>query len=233
MQIEEDSIQRVSMAKKKDNQSAADLAFSIICDKILEGELKPAQRLTLREMSQMTGVSIIPVIDALHKLENEGLVESRPYLGSSVISLTSETKRDRYALRLAIESQVARMLASGNLREDVKYQLIEQARVVDQQIQTNEMARATLEMNYSFHAKLAELTECPSLVDALRRDHLFLLLEWQKASHWQKDKNYHDKEAISHVWLLKEIFSGDPLRAENAVRRHIASAKSLPEQLIS
>ncbi|MFA6505246.1 MAG: GntR family transcriptional regulator [Treponemataceae bacterium] len=220
------------MARKGDSESAADLAYTMICERILSGDLKPGQRLTRKDMAELTGVSIIPVIDALHRLESEGLVQSLPYVGSSVISLTAETKRDRYALRLAAESQIARMIARGRLREDVKYRLIEQAKTIDTQLQINGMAKTTWEMHFDFHAGFARLTDCPSLVDAMRRDHLFMLLEWQELSHWQQANDHPDTDALSHVWLLGEIFSGDPGRSEMAARRHIAAAATIPKDLI-
>ena len=219
------------MARRGNSQSAADLAYTIICERILNGELKPGERLVRNEMAELTGVSIIPVIDALHRLENEGLVQSIPYQGASVISLTTETKRDRYALRLAAESQIARMLGRGVLREDVRHRLLEQATAVDTQIRINGRVKSTWEMHYEFHVGLARLTECPSLEDALRRDHLFLLLEWQKLSHWEQPLKEKDLEAQLHVWLLGEIFSGDPNRAEMAARRHIGSAAGFPSDM--
>ena len=139
------------MAKQGENRSAADLAYTVISERILNGELKPGQRLTRREMAKLTGVSIIPVIDARHRLENEGRVQSIPYVGSSVISLTAENKLDRYALRLATECQVARMLSHGVLREELKRQLIVQARALDTQLEVNERSKATWEMHYEFH----------------------------------------------------------------------------------
>jgi DNA-binding GntR family transcriptional regulator len=220
------------MARKGDSESAADYAYTMICERILNGELKPGQRLTRKDMAELTGVSIIPVIDALHRLESEGLVESLPYVGSRVINLTAETKRDRYALRLAAESQIARMIAGGRLREDVKYGLIEQAKIIDTQLLINDMDKTTWEMHYDFHSGLARLTGCPSLVDAMRRDHLFMLLEWQELSHWQPENDHPDSDALSHVWLLEELLSGEPGRAELAARRHIACAATIPKDLI-
>ncbi len=219
------------MARKGDSQSAADLAYTVICERILNGTLKPGQRLVRTEMAELTGVSIIPVIDALHRLENEGLVESTPYQGARVISLSTETKRDRYALRLAAESQIARMLSRGILREDVRNRLLEQATVVDTQVRINGRVKSTWEMHYEFHVGLARLTGCPSLEDALHRDHLFLLLEWQELSHWEQPLGEKDIEAQLHVWFLGEIFSGNPDRAETAARRHICSASGFPSDM--
>jgi len=219
---------------KANNQKAAETAYQIICDKILSGELGPGERLTRRDMAELTGVSIIPVIEALHRLENEGLVDSSPYIGSHVISVTAETKRDRYALRLAIEGQVARMLSNVRLRESIKRELYDHAIALDSKIQVQkyERMKSTWEYHYNFHYRLAELTQCSSLIENVRRNHLFILLEWQKLSYWDNEEKYKDMEAVSHIWLLKEILSGDTARAETAARRHIASNQALPEELI-
>ncbi len=220
------------MARTKNDTSATDRAYSIICDKILNGELKPGERLTRRDMATLTGVSIIPVIDALHKLENEGLVESSPNIGARVVYITTELRRDRYALRMAVESQVARMLARGILKEDIRDELFQSAENLDQMIEKYELQPKTWEQHYNFHAQMVRLTECDTLADMYRRNHLFIVLEFHKHTNWENPEQNPDIEAISHTWLLGEIFSGDPSRAELAARRHIAAVKGVPAELI-
>ncbi|MFA7125507.1 MAG: GntR family transcriptional regulator [Sphaerochaetaceae bacterium] len=220
------------MARTKNDTSATDRAYTIICDKILNGELRPGERLTRRDMASLTGVSIIPVIDALHKLENEGLVESSPNIGSRVVNITTELRRDRYALRMAVESQVARMLAHGILKEGIKDDLFRSAENLDQMIEKYELQPKTWEQHYNFHAKMVKLTECETLTDMYRRNHLFIILEFHKHTNWENPEPNPDIEAISHTWLLSEIFSGDPCRAELAARRHIAAIKGVPKELV-
>lgn len=220
------------MARTKHETSATDRAYKIICNKILSGELLPGERLTRRDMATLTGVSIIPVIDALHRLENEGLVESSPNIGSRVVSLTTELRRDRYALRMAVESQVSRMLASGKLKDEVREQLFADAKALDHMIEKYELQPKTWEQHYNFHAKMVRLTDCETLSDMYRRNHLFIILEFHKHTNWEQPEPNPDLEAISHTWLLDEIFSGDPCRAELAARRHIAAIKGVPKELI-
>lgn len=59
-------------------KTAADVAYDIIKDKILSGELKPGMKLSKRKMARLAGVSVIPVIEALNRLEADWLVESKP-----------------------------------------------------------------------------------------------------------------------------------------------------------
>ena len=52
-------------------QTAPEIAYNIILKKILDGEYKPGTRLSRRKMAEVTKVSVIPVIEALKKLEEE------------------------------------------------------------------------------------------------------------------------------------------------------------------
>ena len=62
-------------------QTAADVAYRIISQKILDGEFPPGMKLSRRKMAEVTSVSVIPVIEALKKLEEDGLVESKAAVG--------------------------------------------------------------------------------------------------------------------------------------------------------
>ena len=50
-------------------QTASDIAYRIISQKILDGEFSPGMKLSRRKMAEVTGVSVIPVIEALKKLK--------------------------------------------------------------------------------------------------------------------------------------------------------------------
>ena len=59
-------------------QTASDVAYQIISQKILDGEFPPGMKLSRRKMAEAAGVSVIPVIEALKRLESDSLVESKP-----------------------------------------------------------------------------------------------------------------------------------------------------------
>jgi DNA-binding GntR family transcriptional regulator len=218
-------VEQTESLRRAGYTSAAEHAYSVICHKILDGELEPGARLTRRAMARLTGVSIIPVIEALHRLENEGLVESLPYYGASVIRLTREIVRDRVALRLAVEGLVARLL-SRRLDAEAMRDVLAQARMLDNELAEHGNLSRVWEEHYEFHVGLARLTGCPSLVDSLHRIHLFLLLEWRQPP------TLIDSTGSLHVWLIRQIMKGDPDQAEKAVHRHIAANGQLPEDLL-
>ena len=68
-------------------------------------------QLSRRKMAEITNVSVIPVIEALKRPEEDGLVESKPKWGSYVTIPTVEKVNDSLEAREAIECQIARILS--------------------------------------------------------------------------------------------------------------------------
>ena len=198
-------------------QTAADQAYNIICENILSGKLPQGAKLSRRDMAKLTGVSIIPVIEALHRLESEGLVESRPYWGSRVISLTDEVMQDRFALREAIECQVVRILAARIDDEEVEriYRLADGLDVLQQKKVLDDNY---WEKHYTFHLTLAELTGHPSLVDALRRINFFNLLQ---RAEYNTITIHSEVPANNHRLVSEAIATRNADTAEAAMRTHI------------
>src|SRR5437879_2002130 len=56
-------------------------------------------------------MSLLPVSEALQRLENDGVVESVPRVGTRVCLPTPQDIRERYEIREALESQSARLFA--------------------------------------------------------------------------------------------------------------------------
>jgi DNA-binding GntR family transcriptional regulator len=196
-------------------KTAADMAYDIICAKILNGELAPGTKLSRRKMAKLTGVSMIPVIEALHRLENEGLVESFPYFGSQVIHLTDEVIQDRGSLREAVECEVARILAL-HITQEQAHQLRFLAAELDQTPRTQ--GELFWERHYRFHLTLSKMTGRPSLERALHRINLLNILE--RATSTQKLTGVPIPEDL-HMRVVDGIMTRDADRAERIMRDHI------------
>lgn len=211
------------MGKDSQFKSSADTAYDIICDQILSGKLAPGRKLTRREMAKLTGVSIIPVIEALHRLEAEGLVESQPRWGSRVITLSTEVLRDRLFLREAVEVQVARIL-SKYLTEEQENLLVFTASQIDEYEEKGADDSVTWEANRNLHLRMAEFTGCQSLVDALHRSNLFFLVRGTVQPSKPNERPFVKR---SHSKLIKAILSKDADNAEDAMRKHIFESRLL------
>ena len=199
-------------------RTAADVAYDVISNAILTRALEPGQKLTRRGMAQLTGVSTIPVIEALHRLEDEGLVESEPHFGSHVVNLTAETIRDRFAMRLAVECQVVRLLAR-NLEEGQRGRIAFLADEVDSIPRNSETEDRFREVHYTFHRRLAEYSRCPSFVLALDRLNLF---EFLRRSVQIMESRKNRPPGYHHRKVVDAILTGDPDHAERTMWEHIS-----------
>lgn len=88
--------------------SVEDAVYRALRREIGQLELPPGRRLRLEELAGRFNVSLTPVRHALRRLESEGLVVSLPRRGSSVAPLSVEELEEIQALRLGLETFLAR-----------------------------------------------------------------------------------------------------------------------------
>jgi DNA-binding GntR family transcriptional regulator len=89
----------------------ADRAYHTILDQILRGTLPIGSVLSRRKLADQFEMSIVPVAQALQRLEIEGLLESRPQAGTRVKVPSADEIRARFELRQALECESARLCA--------------------------------------------------------------------------------------------------------------------------
>jgi len=197
-------------------ETAADSAYETIMEKILNGELKPGEKLSKRKMAMMTGVSVIPVIEALNRLENDGIVESKAQWGSYVTIPSPERVNDIYALRIAVECQIIRILCFRITKEQ-EAKLRDIAGRLDGMNYSEDNERKIQELHYLFHSTMAEFTGYKTLMDSLKKVDLFNHLCRAVASR----RRYSDVPGDWHMQLVDAIASRDPDDAEKRIRSHI------------
>jgi DNA-binding GntR family transcriptional regulator len=85
--------------------------YDVLRDAILSGRLRIGQSLPERELAASLGVSRTPLREALIKLEQEGLVEIRPYKDVVVSGISRQQFFDIMELRAVLEAHAARLAA--------------------------------------------------------------------------------------------------------------------------
>ena len=81
---------------------------SAIKEAIFTGKLQPGSRIIETFWAKELGVSQAPVREAIRDLEAQGLIETIPFKGSRVRSLTEKDIRDNYSVRICLESKSLR-----------------------------------------------------------------------------------------------------------------------------
>jgi DNA-binding GntR family transcriptional regulator len=87
---------------------------------IVNGTLRPGDRLAYRDFARRFGVSVTPIRIALHELANEGLVEMRAHSGARVSPLSIDEIEEIFASRIGIEGWLARIGAEQLTDEDLE-----------------------------------------------------------------------------------------------------------------
>ena len=97
--------------------STVDQLAAALRERILDGDLRPGQRLIERELVATYDVARHTLRAALRRLEADGLVRVEPNRGARVADLSPEDLGELFALRLALEREAAHLaLARGGGR---------------------------------------------------------------------------------------------------------------------
>lgn len=97
--------------------SKADMAYAWIRQHIISGELNPGDRLTLPTIAEALEISVVPVREAVRRLEAEGLATFERNIGARVARIDEKSYRDSMETLAYLEG-VATGLAAPYLSVD-------------------------------------------------------------------------------------------------------------------
>jgi GntR family transcriptional regulator, rspAB operon transcriptional repressor len=213
---------RRSISLNGARESLSNRAYQQIRDEILSGDLSIGDVLSRRRLAKRLNMSFLPITEALKCLETEGLVESRPRIGTRVRVPSEQDIRDSNVIREALESQAARLCAQNITAEEKKH-LCTSARHLDELQKMSALEATDSRFLFSvhtyhmqFHMRIAELSRCPGLCRAIEKEHVLIF-------NWLYDvaaKRRTQPEEF-HTTLAEALCSGDALAADMAMRVHV------------
>ena len=201
--------------------SSSDEALRAIRRSILDGTLRPGERIIEQRLASMLDVSRTPIREALGKLERENLVV-RSGRSMAVRTFTPDEVREVYDLRAHLESYAARRAA-----ERITDHEIAELRAVQQQIGVAvasehsdevERRREPARLNQHFHLLVVRAARSAPLersVDSVGQTPLIY-----KAYLWYGPEE-KGRSAAEHGELIELLVARDARGAEEAWRRHI------------
>lgn len=198
-------------------KSKSQLSYDWIRERIESGRFVPGYRLVLGQIAAELNVSVVPVREAIRRLEAEGLVTFERNVGAQV-ALLHDTEYTFTMQTLALVEGAATALAAPA----VTAASIQRAREINSRMVEcldNFIPHRFTELNRDFHSVLYDQCPNPHLLDLVQRG-------------WNRMKLLRDstfsfvpgraRESVGeHEELLRLIESdADPLELELAVRRH-------------
>lgn len=142
-------------------------AYRLIRERIESGRYVPGYRLVLAPIAAELGMSVVPVREAIRRLEAEELVTFETNVGAQV-SLLKETEYLHTMQTLALVEGAATALAAPH----VTGEQLERARAVNERMRQSlasfDPQRFT-ELNLEFHSVLFESCTNPHILDLVHR----------------------------------------------------------------
>lgn len=197
--------------------SKSQQAYALLKDRIASQEFPPGHRLVLSQLASELDMSVVPIREAIRRLEAEGMVEYERNVGARVASIdpveylnTMET--------LAILEAAATGLAAAEMTDE----RLDEARTINERIadllddfNADEFAR----LNHEFHRTL--YVDCPN-------DYLCELVDtaWSKMSMVREPSQTFlptraERSVQEHERILLLIEAkASRLEIERAVREH-------------
>jgi DNA-binding GntR family transcriptional regulator len=130
----------VTLSKRLEPTLLTDQVYAVLHEAIISGELPAGSRLRVRDLAAQVGTSVMPVREAIRRLEEAGLAERAPHKGAVVKGLTLEELVHVYGVRRLLEGEAARLGGERITAEDcdkmqAEYDLmvaaIDERRVID------------------------------------------------------------------------------------------------------
>ncbi|MCO6187615.1 GNAT family N-acetyltransferase [Rhizobium sp. L1K21] len=205
----------------------AEIVVEQISSIILNGELRPGDKLNEAEIAERLKVSRGPVREATRQLKEAGLLETHAYRGAFVRKLDQREISDIYALREILECTAA--LAAVRLASPDDFGAIENAlRDTETAALSNARARM-IEADVAFHTALCHaghngrITETFSkLATELRLVHLMM----------SPNPDQLKAAALDHRTIMEALRNRTPDRLIAALRSHITGERDLVLQYL-
>ena len=130
----------MAVSRLEEPSLLTDRVFTAIHEAIMNGELAAGARLRVRDLALQVGTSVMPVREAIRRLEEAGLAERVPHKGAVVKGLTSTELEHVYDVRVLLETDAARLggavvspesCARMSQRSDEMARAVEDGRMVD------------------------------------------------------------------------------------------------------
>ncbi|GGH45338.1 GntR family transcriptional regulator [Microbacterium album] len=205
------------MSLPVESASKSERAYEWIRERIARREYGPGFRLVLGPIAQTLDMSVVPVREAIRRLEAEGLVEFERNVGARV----SLVDRDEYVhsmQTLGVVEGIATALSAPLLAE----------RDLDRAESVNTRLTALLDdfdpiaftrLNQDFHTVLFEPCPNPHILDLVHRG--WARMQGLRDSTFAFVPGRAHESVEEHIEILELIRGGaDPLEIELAARQH-------------
>ena len=197
--------------------SQSETAYQRLFDAILNGEIRPGERVREVEVSVRLGLSRTPVRDALRRLETEGVIEHRPRQGAVIRSLSYSEVVELNEMRLVLEVTAAEMAAQHATEAEID----EIAALNDELLQAVDSPDLAARLNASLHRCLYHAARNRFLLESTRAlGNALMLLGPTTLDGEERVRLVH----AQHAEICTALRNRNALAAGHAAREHLETS---------
>jgi DNA-binding GntR family transcriptional regulator len=205
--------------------TASNMAYQETREMIIKGELIPGQRVSQVKLAQKFGCSTVPVVEAMRRLESEGLLVKEGRKMAKVRQLSVNEIEGLYLIREGLEAIAARLCAE-RISESELDKLQDLVEKFEAAVASGHH-KVLGELEIKIHHCIADNANCSLLLEELSR---LLLIEKTITANMQLTSQRQYRH--SHRTIVEAIADRDGDSAEYLMKKHIQNGyRELLEQI--
>jgi len=196
--------------------------YDFLKSSIIQGKLKPGEKLNEVELGQHLGISRTPIRETLLRLENEGFVSIDPGRGAIVAKHSRKDLEEIYPIVAVLEGLAAALATPHLSRSDLA-----KMRKCNKQMKEASQASGYMELNILFHQTFLENCHNDRLLGLLLnfKDQIFRFRVFSLSM-----PNRLAESAAEHDSIVQAFEEKNAKLAEELVRAHVRMAKAAIEK---
>ncbi len=199
--------------------SIRERAYIYLKSLILEGELKPGDRLIERELANQLNISRTPIREALFRLESQGFVKTVPRKGVVVSNISSEEVVEVFNILSSLEVLAAKLAAQ---RMDEKTQKILDEKIAELETFLNSSHKDYENIHIDMNMVLYNAAKSPKLFEMLSGLTDYIQMSANMGYETPGRKEQAMKE---HLEIMKALRNKEVELAESLTKIHIENSK--------
>lgn len=199
------------------HQNLDEMVYARVKDMLASGELEPGQRIVQEDMALGLAVSRTPLVNALKRLAQEGLLEWVPRRGIYVRTLGLTELVQLFEVRERLEPLAAELAATRICAREAgeMHDIWQGMRGLPD---TPDAHKLFIDRDRNFHWRLVELSANPYLTTAMAPVNMLA------AAYLHGTPRPWEDTVPDHLAVIEGLRRRDPKASGQAMRRHIAQS---------
>lgn len=195
--------------------TTAERAYHSIRRMLLGKQLVPGQRVSQTQIARTLRCSTVPVVEALRRLESEGILNKEPRKMARVRVLLAAEVEGLFLLRQSLEMATGRLCAQR--RTDAALAALQDTERRFQIAAKQQDFETSVHLDLEIHLQIVRGAQCPLLERELDR---LLLIQRTLSDRFPVTETW-DHYAVSHQGIVQAIADKDADLTEFLIRKHI------------